>query len=90
MEKELDRKTKPRYLGPYVVVRRTEGGSYVVSELDGAVSRLKVAAFRLIPYFPRSKISVPLKSLWREDDEEPKMMTEDESGGTELDSDTEG
>lgn len=53
VEKELDRKTKPRYLGPFKVVRRTQGGSYVIQELDGAISRRGIAAFRLIPYIAR-------------------------------------
>jgi len=38
VEKELDRKSKPRYLGPYEVVRRTQGGSYVLKEMDGTIS----------------------------------------------------
>ena len=36
-----------------VVLRWTTGGSYLLAELDGAVSRLCYAAFRLIPYYPR-------------------------------------
>jgi len=53
VEKELDRKTKPRYLGPYEVQRQTKGGSYVLKELDGTPSRRAVAAFRLLPYYMR-------------------------------------
>ena len=53
VEKELDRKTKPRYLGPFEVVRRTAGGSYVLKELDGTISKRGVAAFRLLPYHSR-------------------------------------
>ena len=54
IEEALNRKTKPRYLGPMVVVRKTIGTSYVVAELDGSESQLRVAGFRLIPYFPRT------------------------------------
>ncbi|KLO04035.1 hypothetical protein SCHPADRAFT_948045 [Schizopora paradoxa] len=53
VEKELNRKTKPRYLGPFMVMYRTKGGSYVIREPDGAVSKRGVAAFRLIPYIAR-------------------------------------
>ena len=45
VEKELDRKSKPRYLGPFEVVRRTQGGSYVLKEMDGTISARGVAAF---------------------------------------------
>ena len=42
IEDSLDRKSKPRYLGPMVVVRKTVGTSYIVAELDGAQSQLRV------------------------------------------------
>lgn len=53
IEKELSRKHKKRYLGPFIVLRRRTGGSYICAELDGAISRTAYAAFRLVPYFPR-------------------------------------
>ena len=62
VEESLNRKTKPRYLGPMVVVRKTAGTSYIVAELDGAQSDLRVAGFRLIPYFSRTQTSLPLVS----------------------------
>jgi transposase InsO family protein len=54
VEKELNRKTKPRYLGPYQIDRQTKGGSYVLKELDGTILRQAVAAFRLCPYINRN------------------------------------
>ena len=57
VEKELNKKTKPRYLGPYEIDRRTKGGSYVLKEMDGTILRQGIAAFRLYPYIERgSKI----------------------------------
>jgi hypothetical protein len=63
IESDLSRKTKPRYLGPLVVIRRTRNGAYILTELTGAVSKLPYAAFCIIPYLPCSKISIPVTSL---------------------------
>ena len=63
IETDLSRKTKPRYLGPLVVIHHTRNKAYILAELNGAVSKLPYAAFRLIPYHPRSKISIPVTTL---------------------------
>lgn len=52
IEREMNRKHKPRYLGPYQVVRQTRNGAYIIKELNGDVSRESVAAFRLLAYHP--------------------------------------
>lgn len=54
IDKSLNKKHKPRYLGPFEVDRRTQGGSYVLKELDGTFIRKGVAAFRLYPYIDRN------------------------------------
>ncbi|KAJ7075429.1 hypothetical protein B0H15DRAFT_788111 [Mycena belliarum] len=51
---DLGSKTKPRWLGPYAVVRRTQGGSYVLRELSGAMSTQGISATRLLPYIARN------------------------------------
>jgi len=51
-------KCKPRYFGPMVVISHSQGGSYWLGELDGSISKLKFAAFRIIPYHPRSPMSI--------------------------------
>ncbi|KAJ7712302.1 hypothetical protein B0H16DRAFT_1342707 [Mycena metata] len=51
---DLGHKTKPKWLGPYAIVRRTQGGSYVLRELSGAFSIQGIAATRLLPYISRN------------------------------------
>ena len=54
VEKEMNRKSKPQYLGPYEVVRQTRNGAYILQEIDGTLLKQKVAAFRVVPYISRS------------------------------------
>ncbi|SJK99640.1 uncharacterized protein ARMOST_02948 [Armillaria ostoyae] len=59
VEYELNRKFKPRYLGPLVVISRNQGGAYILAELDGTLLAQPVAAFRCIPYYARASIDIP-------------------------------
>jgi hypothetical protein len=77
VEESLDRKTKARYFGPYVVVRKTKGTSYILAELDGAQSQLRIAGFRVVPYFARSKTDVPIISNVDEEDDTTAEDPED-------------
>jgi hypothetical protein len=74
---ELNRKTKPRFFGPMVVVRRNRGGAYILAELDGAVSKLSYAAFRVIPYHARSRATIPVTKIVRMTEEELDRMAKD-------------
>jgi hypothetical protein len=52
-EPEVGCKCKPCYFSPMVVVRCCRSRAYTLAEVNRAVSKLKFAAFRLIPYYPR-------------------------------------
>ncbi|KZV59480.1 hypothetical protein PENSPDRAFT_595393 [Peniophora sp. CONT] len=52
-------KTRPRYLGPLVVVSRNRGGAYILCDLTGFLYHRPFAAFRVLPYFARTSIELP-------------------------------
>jgi len=56
-----DRKMKPRYLGSMVVVRKSQGSTYILAELDSSVWQNKVAVFRVLPYLSRRKLNFNLE-----------------------------
>ena len=60
-----------------VVVRKTIGTSYIVAELDGTQSQLRVAGFRLIPYFPCTSTSLPIISSLSDDEDATEEDPED-------------
>jgi hypothetical protein len=62
IERSLDKKMKPRYLGPLIVVSRTKRRAYIVCELDGVVLHNPIVQFRVIPYLARKSITLPRTS----------------------------
>jgi hypothetical protein len=59
IESSLNRKLYARYLGPMIVLRRNERGTYVLAEMDGSVYGKRVAAFRVVPYYQRHAVELP-------------------------------
>jgi hypothetical protein len=45
IEKSLNQKMRPQYLGPLIVISHNLGGAYIFSELDGTVLHQPIAAF---------------------------------------------
>jgi hypothetical protein len=59
IEKALNRKMRPRYLGPMIIVSCNKGGAYIICDLDGTLLHAPIAAFRVIPYFTRQVLIIP-------------------------------
>ena len=59
IENSLDKKMKPRYEGPKIVVRRNMNGTYILAEMTGFVHQQKFAQFRVVPYYARNRIDIP-------------------------------
>jgi len=63
IEMEHSRKPKPRWLGPFVVVRRHDKGSYIVAELSSAVLVDRIAAERVRLYYPRVGHAIDISEI---------------------------
>jgi hypothetical protein len=59
IEKALNHKMHPRYLGPLIVIARNYGRAYILCELDGTIFHRPVTAFQLLPYLARKSIPLP-------------------------------
>jgi hypothetical protein len=46
-----------------VVIRRMKGSSYILAELDGAISKLQFVVFRVIPYSARNPTHITVTSV---------------------------
>ena len=80
---------KPQYLGPIVVLCWTTSGSYLLAELDRAVSRLYYAAFWLISYYPRFSFVIRITELTDTNNENlDKLAGEDVEEPNEEDRDS--
>lgn len=56
-----------------IVLRWTRTGTYILGELDGLLSKLCFAAFRLLPYYTQLLKSVPVTTVQYSNDELEEM-----------------
>ena len=59
VEYSLNKKMKPHYLGPLIIVSRNKGGAYILCKLDGMVLHRPIAAYWVLPYLARRTIYLP-------------------------------
>lgn len=85
VEKELNRKHKPRYIGPYIVLNETnpdgssvpdKNGAIKLSEMDGTELKKRIAGFRLRKYHSRRNSAGMRDTII--DDEEGDVVEEEE------------
>ncbi|ETW77123.1 hypothetical protein HETIRDRAFT_223073, partial [Heterobasidion irregulare TC 32-1] len=89
IEKALNRKMRPRYLGPLLVISRNRGGAYILAELDGSVFDRPVAAFRVIPYFARRSLKLAdLEALFDISQERLQAMEDSRSSDDDAEDDS--
>ena len=50
-------------MGPYCVIHQTQGGAYVLAEMDRAIFQHYVAAYRLLPYIQWNEIDKIVSDL---------------------------
>ena len=81
----IDRKTANRYMGPYRVIRRTQGGSYLLEEMNGNVLRHTTAAFRLIPYIQREDLEALAQEHGSETEDSDVDATQQDQDPTQSD-----
>ena len=59
-----------------MVIRKTKNGNYILAELDGTVSKMHYAAFRVVPYLARERVTVPLH-IPEDETDEGEQLTKD-------------
>jgi hypothetical protein len=66
-----------------VIVYQTTHGAYILAEIDGAVSKLRFAAFHVIPYHARRRMNMDLEMFFVLPDADEEM--EDAEDEMEMD-----
>jgi hypothetical protein len=74
-EYNLGGKHLPRYFGPLMVVSKLGNGAYKLSELDGSISNTRYAGYRLLPYYARDPVNIPITMVY--DNHGPQSNTDE-------------
>jgi hypothetical protein len=68
-----------------VIVYQTTHGAYILAEMDGTISKLRFAAFCVIPYHAQWKMNMDLETFFvfpnadeETEDAEDEMVTDEE------------
>jgi hypothetical protein len=56
-----------------VIVHQTTHGAYILAEMDGAISKLRFATFRVIPYHARQRMNMDLETFFVFPDADEEM-----------------
>jgi hypothetical protein len=67
-----------------VVLKKTTGGSFVLAELDGTMSKLRYAAYRVIPYYPRTLSQIPVTKITNMDEDQLEATSHDREPNSEA------
>jgi len=59
IEYALNKKMKPQYDGPFIVISRNHGGTYILCQLDGSIFHRPITAFQLLLYHAHNSIYLP-------------------------------
>jgi len=59
IEKALNRKMRPHYVGLLIVIAHNHGGAYILAELHGSVFDRPIVAFCMVPYLAQRHIPLP-------------------------------
>jgi hypothetical protein len=63
-----------------VIVRQTTHGAYILAEMDSTISKLRFAAFCVIPYHARRRMNIDLETFFVFPDADEEMEdVEDET-----------
>jgi hypothetical protein len=66
-----------------VIVCQTTHGAYIVAKMDGAISKLRFAAFHIIPYHAQWRMNIDLETFFVFHNADEEM--EDAEDETEMD-----